>query len=92
MWYLYILKCSDFSLYTGVTSDIDKRIKEYNSKKGGSYTRIRISVELIYKEQYGSKSQALKREAQLKGWTKKKKIALINGNKFKLRELSRSND
>ena len=78
MWHAYILKCKDNTLYTGITTDIHRRLKEHNRKKGGAYTRARLPVKLIYKEPYRTKSQALKREAQIKGLTRKKKIALIN--------------
>ena len=91
MWYVYILKCSDNSFYTGVTNNPSRRLAEHNNKKGGKYTRIRTPVELIYKEVYPSKSQALKREIQIKGWTKQKKLALINNDREELIKLSKSN-
>jgi putative endonuclease len=77
MWYVYIIECSDKSLYTGVTSDINRRLKEHNSGNGGKYTRGRIPVTLVYYKSFKSKSEALRREIQLKGWTQAKKIALI---------------
>ena len=82
MWYVYILKCNDNSLYTGVTSDLSRRVNEHNNKKGGSYTRIRRPVKLIYQESYPTKLQALKREIQIKGWTKQKKLALLLNRKI----------
>jgi putative endonuclease len=79
MWYTYILKCSDNSLYTGSTTDLIRRLKEHNSDKGGSYTRIRKPVELAYKESHSNRSKAQKREAQIKRLTRSKKLALIKG-------------
>lgn len=92
MWYVYILRCADGILYTGSTTDIDRRVKEHNSGKGGSYTRIRQPVELVHKEFYLNRSKAQAREVQIKGWTKNKKLALISGNKSALHELSKSHD
>ncbi|MGB7054421.1 MAG: GIY-YIG nuclease family protein [bacterium] len=89
MWYVYILKCRNNALYTGITNNIGRRLKEHNSGKGGSYTKSQLPVSLVYSESHGSKSEALKREIQLKGWTKRKKQALIERNYAKLRRLSR---
>ncbi|MGB3341691.1 MAG: GIY-YIG nuclease family protein [bacterium] len=90
MWYVYIIECSDNTLYVGVTLDIERRLKEHNSGKGGRYTRARMPVNLIYNESYNSKSKALKREIQIKGWTKRKKIALIQNNYVKLGQYDQS--
>jgi putative endonuclease len=92
VWYVYILKCVDNSLYTGSTTDIKRRIKEHNAKKGGSFTRIRLPAKLVHKEYYLTRSEAQKRESQIKSWTKKKKLALIYHNKPELIQLSKSND
>jgi putative endonuclease len=92
MWYLYILRCSDDSLYTGTTTDLCRRLKEHNNKKGGSYTRSRRPVRLIYKEYYPTRSKAQKRESQIKKWSRRKKIALISHSKQTLKKLSKSND
>jgi putative endonuclease len=80
MWYVYILECSNNALYTGITNNIKRRLREHNSGKGGRYTRARQPVRLIYTETYNKKSEALRREIQLKGWTRKKKEALIEGD------------
>ena len=79
MWHVYILKCSDGSLYTGATTDVPRRIIEHNKAKGGNYTRSRLPVRLLHKENCSTRSQALKRENQIKGLTKDKKLALIKG-------------
>lgn len=83
MWFVYIIRCRDNTLYTGITNDLDRRVKEHNEHSGGKYTRVRTPVELIYKEEYEIKSDALRREIQIKGWTKEKKITLVNN---KMRE------
>lgn len=76
--YVYILKCKDSSLYTGWTTDIEKRLKAHNSGKGAKYTKSRKPVELVYKEEFDNKSDALRREAAIKSLTRKQKLALIN--------------
>ena len=79
MWYLYILKCSDESLYTGVTIDLERRISEHNSKIGAKYVRSKLPAVLIYQEKYTSKSEAFRRETEIKGWRREKKLKLIQG-------------
>ena len=82
-WFVYIIECRNKTLYTGITNNIERRIKEHNLGKGGHYTKIHIPVELLWKEIHPSRSSALQREFQIKRWTKKKKKALIRGD-FKL--------
>jgi putative endonuclease len=77
MWYLYILKCADNTLYTGTTTDVSRRVNEHNRKKGGACTRARLPVKLIHKEPYKTRSKAQKREAQIKRWSHQKKLALL---------------
>jgi putative endonuclease len=76
-WYLYIVQCQDESLYTGITTDISRRINEHNSKKGAFYTKNKIPVTLVYQEAMASQSDARKREAAIKRLTKKQKLELI---------------
>ncbi|MEG0179333.1 MAG: GIY-YIG nuclease family protein [Oscillospiraceae bacterium] len=78
MNYVYIMQCSDGTLYTGWTTDIEKRLITHNSGKGAKYTRSRLPVKLVYKEQLATKSEALKRELAIKKMTKLQKSALIN--------------
>lgn len=78
MWYVYILRCADGTLYTGTTTDVTRRVKEHNRKKGGACTRVRLPVKLVYKEVYEIQSQALKREHQIKRLSRQKKLGLIN--------------
>ncbi|MDP3790299.1 MAG: GIY-YIG nuclease family protein [Candidatus Omnitrophota bacterium] len=76
MWYVYILKCADNTLYTGVTNDISRRLSCHNAKKASKYTRARTPVTLIYKEPHRTKSRALKREAEIKRWPRQQKLRL----------------
>lgn len=78
MCYVYILECSDKTLYTGWTNDINKRIECHNSGKGAKYTRGRLPVKLVYFELLDNKSLALKREIEIKKLSKKDKLLLIN--------------
>lgn len=77
MYYVYILKCGDGSLYTGITNDLEKRVARHQKGEGGRYTRSKRGVELTYSEKAASRGAALKREAEIKGWTRKKKLDLI---------------
>ena len=76
-WYLYILRCKDGSLYTGITTDVEKRLESHRSGKGAKYTRGRGPLELVYREECGTHSDALKRESEIKRLTRKKKQVLI---------------
>jgi len=86
MWYIYILQCEDKSLYTGITNNLERRFREHH-KKTIHYTSYNPPVKILYKEQYSTKSEAAKREAQIKGWTRKKKLALIKGDLKMLKKL-----
>ena len=76
-WYLYILRCKDDTLYTGITTDVEKRLEAHRSGKGAKYTRGRAPLELAYRETCGSHSQALKREYQVKALSRQEKQRLI---------------
>lgn len=77
MCYVYILECSDKTLYTGWTVDINNRLKLHNEGKASKYTRARLPVKLVYLEKYNDKIKAQKREWQIKQLTRKKKLQLI---------------
>lgn len=77
MFYVYILQCSDNSLYTGWTLDLDKRVRYHNKGKASKYTRARLPVKLVYYEIYNEKSDALKREYEIKQYSRNKKLKLI---------------
>lgn len=76
-WHLYILRCKDGSLYTGITTDVEKRLEAHRSGKGAKYTRGRGPLELVYREECGSHSDALKRELAVKALTREQKQAMI---------------
>lgn len=76
-WYLYILRCKDNTLYTGITTDVEKRLEAHRSGKGAKYTRGRAPLELVYRETCGSHSDALKREAEIKKFSRQAKELLV---------------
>jgi len=82
-WYVYIVECADGSFYTGITIDLDRRLNEHNYsfKLGAKYTRSRRPVRLVYKEEKLDRSDASKREAQIKRYTRNKKLELVNSQK-----------
>ena len=79
MW-VYILKCSDGSYYTGVTNDLSRRINEHQLGKHEGYTSRRLPVELVYSQEIEKPLDAIKSEKQIKNWSRAKKEALINGD------------
>ena len=76
-WTVYILRCGDGTLYTGITDDLPKRLKAHREGKGAKYTRGRSPLELTYQEQCEDKSQALRREIKIKGLSRMEKLELI---------------
>lgn len=78
MHYVYILKCIDKTLYTGYTTDIIKRCAVHNRGKGAKYTRARLPVQLVYWEEYDTKTAAMQREYAIKQLTRQQKQRLIN--------------
>lgn len=78
-YWIYILRCADDTLYTGVTNDVIRRVTVHNSGKGAKYTRSRIPVNVVYQEEYSDKSAALRREYQIKRITREEKLKLIAG-------------
>ena len=75
VWYLYVLECSDGTLYTGVTTDLDRRLEEHNnSPRGAKYTKTRRPVELVWSRQYGSRSEAQSEEYKFKKLSRKNKL------------------
>jgi putative endonuclease len=77
-YFVYILKCSDDSYYTGVTNNLEKRISEHKSGVIKGYTMNRLPVELVFSERFSDVNQAIRFEKQVKGWNRRKKEALIN--------------
>ncbi|KGK88307.1 hypothetical protein SDC9_176570 [bioreactor metagenome] len=78
MCYVYILECSDKTLYTGWTNDLNKRIKTHSSGKGAKYTRCRLPIKLVYFEEHDDKISAQKREYAIKQLSRTQKLSLIN--------------
>jgi len=76
-WYLYIVRCSNDSLYTGITKDINRRIDEHNIGKGAAYTRSHRPVKLVYQESYKTRSDATRREIEIKKLSKKEKELIL---------------
>ena len=89
MPFIYILECVDGSFYTGSTVDLDRRISEHESGEGANFTSKRLPVELVYYEEYLRIDEAFYREKQVQGWSRKKKIALIEGKTDKLPVLAK---
>ena len=81
-WYLYVVKCNDGTLYTGITTDIDRRVREHNgmssSRRGARYTRARRPVELVWSKEYKNRSEAQKAEYNFKKLFHKEKWEVIN--------------
>lgn len=83
MWYVYILKCSDNTFYTGITIDVGRRLAEHNgSNKGAKYTKARRPLILAYQERKKDRSSAAKREWQIKKMTRKEKEELLRRGGF----------
>lgn len=78
--YVYIVRCSDGTLYTGWTTDVQNRLKAHNSGHGAKYTRSRRPVELVYYESLESRSAALRREAEIKKMSRQDKLFLIRSD------------
>lgn len=79
--YCYLLACSDNTLYCGYTNDLNKRIAAHNKGNGAKYTKTRLPVKLVYSEAFDNKSDAMKREWQIKQYTRQEKLKLINDYK-----------
>ena len=81
MWYVYIVECNDGSLYTGITNDINKRIKKHNSGKGAKYTKTRLPVKLKIKFEANDRSEASKLEYKIKQLSRQEKLKLIENGR-----------
>jgi len=76
-WFTYIIECEDKSLYTGCTNDLYRRFKQHSAGIGGKYTASHKPIKILFSEKYNTRSEALKRETQIKGWSRTKKLKLI---------------
>ena len=81
MYSIYILKCADNSLYTGITTDLKRRFLEHKNKIGSHYTSAKTAVKIVYSEEHPDRSSASKREAEIKSWPRKKKLEMIKNKK-----------
>jgi predicted GIY-YIG superfamily endonuclease len=80
-WIVYIVRCVDGSLYTGITKDVKRRCQQHNAGTASRYTRSRLPVRLVYQDAHASQSSALKREAAIKAMTRREKLAMIRVRK-----------
>lgn len=87
MWFVYILECSNGDLYTGITDNLERRFEEHAAGKGGHFTKSFGAEKILFSEKHPDKPSALRREAQFKGWTRRKKLALIAGDAELLKRL-----
>ena len=76
-YFVYLLKCKDGSIYTGITTDVARRLKEHQNGNGGHYTASRGAFKIIHTEEHPTRSAALKREAEIKSWRREKKMTLV---------------
>ena len=79
-FWVYILECSDRSYYTGHTNDLEKRIAEHQAGTISGYTSERLPVKLVFSSSFPTRDEALEMERRIKGWSRKKKLALIRGD------------
>src|SRR5437660_4934850 len=76
-WFVYIVRCADGSLYTGITRDVKRRCQQHNARTASRYTRSRLPVEMVYQEAHPSQSSALKREAAIKAMDRRGKLTMV---------------
>ena len=77
MWFVYIVECQDSSLYTGITNNLEKRIKAHNHKKGAKAVKGKLPVKLVYQERYDNQPTALSRESEIKSLKREEKLKLV---------------
>ena len=76
-WIVYLLRCGDGTLYTGIAKDVNRRCRQHNAGTASRYTRSRLPVRLVFREAHVSRSSALKREAAIKALSRRQKLSLI---------------
>jgi len=81
MWFVYLMLCRGNSIYTGITNDVNNRFKAHKAGKGGRYTRSHKPVKILYSEKFKTRSEALKREAEIKSWCRAEKLNFIKFGK-----------
>lgn len=80
MHYVYVIKCADGTLYTGYTTDVERRVEEHNAGEGAKYTRGRTPVTVVHTEEFGERGEAMSREATIKDMSREEKETLVDGN------------
>ncbi|MEI7480370.1 MAG: GIY-YIG nuclease family protein [bacterium] len=80
MYFVYILECEDGSLYTGITTDVERRFKEHKNRDGGHYTSSRKVIRIAFTEEHPDRSSATKREMEIKSWPRERKQELIRSS------------
>ncbi|HET6463542.1 MAG TPA: GIY-YIG nuclease family protein [Candidatus Krumholzibacteria bacterium] len=91
MWFVYVVRCSDRSLYTGITTDVKRRVEEHNDGRGARYTRSRCPVKLVYREKVADRGAALRREYEIKRMTAEEKLKLVSKSRVRRSTSSRTN-
>jgi putative endonuclease len=81
MYFVYLIECKDGSLYTGITTNVERRFKEHRDGIGGHYTRAKKVVRIVHTERHPDRSSALKRESEIKSWRREKKLVLLRYTK-----------
>jgi predicted GIY-YIG superfamily endonuclease len=76
-WFVYLLRCADGTLYTGIAKDVSRRCQQHNAGTASRYTRCRLPVELVYQEAHASQGSALRREASIKALPRRQKLSLM---------------
>ena len=76
-YFVYLLECADKSIYTGITTDVARRLGEHKKGTGARYTRARGAKKILHTERYRTRGKALRREAEIKRWPRKRKVELI---------------
>ena len=89
-FWVYILRCSDGSYYTGHTDNLEKRIAEHQAGEFPGYTSTRLPVELVFKQDFPTREEALAAEQQIKGWSRKKKEAMMRGDWLEVSRIARN--
>ncbi|MFQ5778732.1 MAG: GIY-YIG nuclease family protein [Terriglobia bacterium] len=79
-WFCYLLQCHDDSFYVGITNDLEERLREHARGKDSEYTAKRRPVRLVWKERSSSRKEARRREVEIKGWSRRKKLELVREN------------
>ncbi|MCE9582961.1 MAG: GIY-YIG nuclease family protein [Planctomycetes bacterium] len=87
-WTVYLLRCRDGSLYTGIARDLDRRVGQHNAGRGAKYTRGRGPVRVMWTEMKRTQGAALRREAEIKGWPRARKVELAKAKKGRIRGVS----